>query len=127
MSIRTPLARVRGLGSAKEGVGHFWVQRVTAVGLVPLLVWVLSSAAAYSGASYDEIRGYIGHPVYAVLLILFLGAAFYHMKLGLQVVIEDYIHREGSKIALLVLLNLGTYLFAGLAIFSVLKIAFTEG
>lgn len=127
MSIRTPLGKVRGLGSAKQGTHHFWVQRLSAVALVPLLIWVLASAVAYAGASYEDVRSYLGHPVSAVLFILFLGTAFHHMKLGLQIVIEDYIHAEGSKIALLILVNLFTYTFAALAIFSVLKIALTEG
>jgi succinate dehydrogenase / fumarate reductase membrane anchor subunit len=123
MSIRTPLGRVRGLGSAKEGVGHFWVQRLTAVALIPLIIWFLASIIAYAGADYETVRAYISNPVVAVLFIALLGAAFTHLKLGLQVVIEDYIHVEGSKIALLILLNLGTYGLGLLAIFSVARIA----
>jgi succinate dehydrogenase / fumarate reductase membrane anchor subunit len=124
MSIKTPLSRVRGLGAAKDGVAHFWAQRVTAVALVPLTIWFLASVVAFTGATYQAVTDYISNPVVAVLLILFLGAAFYHMKLGLKVVIEDYIQREGSKIALLILLNFYTYAFGGIAIFSVLNIAF---
>ena len=126
MSIRTPLARVRGLGASKTGVGHFWIQRVTAVALVPLTMWFLGSIIAFAGADYDAVTGYIRNPVVAVLFILFLASAFSHMKLGLQVVVEDYIHRESSKIALLLLIDFFTYATAALAIFSVLDIAWTR-
>ncbi len=125
MSIRTPLARVRGLGAAKTGVGHFWVQRLTAIALVPLTIWFLGSVIAFTGASYDAVTAYIHNPVVAVLFILFLGASFTHMKLGLRVVVEDYITRESSKIALLVLIDFFTYATAALAIYSVLQIAWT--
>lgn len=125
MSIRTPLARVRGLGAAKTGVSHFWVQRVTAVALVPLTIWFLGSVIAFAGADFDAVTGYIRTPVIAVLFILFLGASFTHMKLGLRVVVEDYITRESSKIALLILIDFFTYATAALAIYSVLHIAWT--
>jgi len=126
MTIRTPLARVRGLGSAKTGVGHFWAQRVTAVALVPLTIWFLGSIIAFAGADYDTVASYLRNPVVTVLFVLFLATAFTHMKLGLRVVVEDYIHRESSKIALLVLIDFFTYATAALAIFSVLQIAWTH-
>ena len=126
MSIRTPLAHVRGLGAAKTGVGHFWAQRVTAVALVPLTIWFLGSVIAFAGADYDAVTSYLQNPVVAVLFVLFLGTAFTHMKLGLRVAIEDYIHRESSKIALLVLIDFFTYATAALAIYSVLQIAWAH-
>jgi succinate dehydrogenase / fumarate reductase membrane anchor subunit len=126
MSIRTPLARVRGLGASKTGVGHFWVQRVTAVALIPLTIWFLGSVIAFAGADFDAVTAYLRNPVAAVLLILFLASSFTHMKLGLQVIVEDYIHRESSKIALLVLIDFFTYAVAALAIFSALDIAWTR-
>jgi succinate dehydrogenase / fumarate reductase membrane anchor subunit len=126
MSIRTPLARVRGLGASKTGVSHFWVQRVTAVALVPLSIWFLGSIIAFAGADYDTVTSYLRNPVVTVLFLLFLGTAFTHMKLGLRVVVEDYIRRESSKIALLVLIDFFTYATAALAIYSVLYIAFSH-
>ncbi|MFZ1988803.1 MAG: succinate dehydrogenase, hydrophobic membrane anchor protein [Alphaproteobacteria bacterium] len=126
MSIRTPLARVRGLGAAKTGVGHFWAQRLTAVALVPLTIWFLGSIIAFAGADYDTVTNYLRNPVVTVLFVLFLGTAFTHMKLGLRVVVEDYITRESTKIALLVLIDFFTYATAALAIFSVLQIAWTH-
>jgi len=126
MSIRTPIARVRGLGAAKTGVGHFWAQRVSAVALVPLTIWFLGSVIAFAGADYDTVTSYLRNPVVTVLFVLFLGTSFTHMKLGLRVVVEDYITRESSKIALLVLIDFFTYATAALAIYSVLYIAFTH-
>lgn len=123
MSIRTPLARVRGLGAAKTGVGTFWIERVSAVALIPLTLWFLGSVVAFCGADFDAVTAYIRNPVAAVLLILFLGTSFVHAKLGLRVVVEDYIHRESSKIALLVLIDFFTYLTGALAIYAVLEIA----
>ena len=124
MSIRTPIAKVRGLGAAKSGAGHFWLQRITAIALVPLTVWFLASVIAFAGADYDAVIGYLRNPAVATLFLLFLGACLVHMKLGLQVIVEDYIHREGSKIALLILCDFFTYGVGALAVFSLLKIAF---
>ena len=124
MSLRTPLARVRGLGAAKSGPTHFWLQRLTAIALVPLTVWFLASIVAYAGADYDAVIGYLRNPVVATLFLLFLGACLIHVKLGLQVIVEDYFHREGSKVALLILCDFFTYAVGALAAFSLLKIAF---
>ena len=120
---RTPLRRVRGLGSAKSGVHHFIAQRVSALALiilVPLFCWGL---AAHGGADYASARAWIGSPTGALVTLISLTAAFYHMRLGLQTVIEDYIHKSGTKIVLLVL---NTLLAAGLwlaTLYSVLKLA----
>jgi len=123
MTIKTPIGRVRGLGAAKQGVGHFTAQRATAIALVPLVIWLLASIVAFSAADFDAAMIYLRKPVVAVLMLLFLATAFTHMRLGVKVVIEDYIHREGTKIALLLLLNFFTIAIGGLAIFAVLKIA----
>lgn len=99
MSLRSPLGRVKGLGAAGEGVGHWWAQRVTAVALVPLTVWFVASVTAMAGADYFAMRDWMSSPVVAGLLVLLTVAGFHHAALGLQVVIEDYVHHEGMKIA----------------------------
>lgn len=123
MKISTPTKNVRGLGSAKEGVQHFWRQRVTAVALIPLLIWFMSSIVAHVGADYAEIQAYLAQPLTAVLMLLFLGAGFYHMRLGIQVIIEDYIHKPGTKVALLLLNDFAAAAIGLACVFSVLKIA----
>ena len=110
---RTPLAKARGLGSAKSGVGHFIAQRVSALALVilvPLFVWAVASLP---GADYASAYAFVGSPYGAILTLLTLTAALYHMRLGLQVVIEDYIHKPMSK-ALLLIAN--TLICAGLSL-----------
>jgi succinate dehydrogenase / fumarate reductase membrane anchor subunit len=124
MSMRTPLGRVRGLGSAKEGVAHWWAQRLTAVALVPLLLWFVASLVQMAGADHAHVVAWIAHLPVAVLLSLLFVAGLYHLALGLQVVIEDYIHGEPSRIVALVLVKFGCWALAAAAVFSVLKIAF---
>lgn len=102
-TLRTPLARVNGLGAAKDGTNHFWMQRVTAVALIPLCIWFVASIVSLVGASYETVADWLSAPLPALLMILFLGTGFYHLKLGMQVVIEDYVHTEWVKIACLLL------------------------
>jgi succinate dehydrogenase / fumarate reductase membrane anchor subunit len=123
-SVRSPLARVRGLGSAQHGVGDWWVQRVTAVALVPLAVWFVAGVISLAGADHRTVALWMGHPVNAVLLILLLVAMFRHAQLGLRVVIEDYVHHEGAKIALLLAVNGVLAVLAVGSILSVLKLVF---
>src|SRR5881396_2976088 len=92
--LATPLARVRGLGSAKEGVQHWWMQRLTAVALVPLTLWFVISAIELTGADQSRVRDWLHRPADAILMALFIVATFQHLLLGIQVVIEDYVHRE---------------------------------
>ncbi len=92
MTMRSPLGRVRGLGSAKEGLGHWWQQRLTAIALVPLVLWFVVSVIANVGADYATMREWLGVPGNATLLILLIVAVFHHAQLGIQVVIEDYVH-----------------------------------
>ena len=127
MSLRSPLARARGHGSAKEGVEHWWFQRLTSIALVPLTLWLAASLVALTGAGYDEVRAWLSAPVTAVLMILLLAAAFYHLKLGLQVVIEDYVLVAGQKFALLIVVSFGCIVLAAASIFAVLKIALGVG
>lgn len=100
-SLRTPLGRVRGLGAAKRGTEHFVVQRVTAIALVPLTLWFIWAVAAHAGAPAEVAGLFLSHPVNAGLMLLFTATAIWHFKLGVQVVIEDYITGEGLKIAAL--------------------------
>ncbi len=124
MSLRSPLGRARGLGSAKEGVQHWWWQRLTAVALVPLTLWFVFSIACLAGAGRAEVLAWIASPVNAVGLILFLATLLHHSQLGVQVVIEDYVHAEGVKLVSMVLMKFAHVVLAVAAIFSVLKIAF---
>ena len=96
---RTPLAKVEGLGAARAGTLHFWHQRMTAVALVPLSIWFVASALAYVGAAQGAVAAYFAEPVNAAVMFLFILASTYHMSLGVQIIIEDYFHHEGQKIA----------------------------
>ncbi len=124
MSMRSPLGRVRGLGSAKEGVGHWWAQRLTSLALVPLSVWFVASVVALTGADYASVRDWIGSPPVAGLLVLLIVTIFYHAALGLQVVIEDYVHHEGAKLAALLAVNGLAILLALAGVLAVLAVLF---
>jgi succinate dehydrogenase / fumarate reductase membrane anchor subunit len=124
MSRRSPLGRVRGLGSAKEGVGHWWAQRLTALALVPLALWFVGSVAMMTGAGYETVRAWAASPVVAGLLILLIVATFYHMALGLQVVVEDYVGREGVKVAALILVQAASVVLGLIGVLSVLLLLF---
>ncbi len=125
MRIQTPLARVRYLGSAKEGSDHWWWQRLTAIMLVPLSLWFVASIwwIVVGGASYEAFQDWLSGPVAAILMLLFVGALFYHLKLGLQVVIEDYVHHKPLKWAFIIGLNLGCLIGAVAALYSVIAIS----
>ena len=123
MDRRTPLARARGLGSAKEGVHHWWAQRLTAIALIPLVVWFAISLVMLSGAEYNVVRAWIGSPLVMVLLILTIGIGLHHGQLGLQVVWEDY--TEGAlRVVMIVVTRFLAVLFGLAAIVSVLRIGF---
>ncbi|MGB0955263.1 MAG: succinate dehydrogenase, hydrophobic membrane anchor protein [Panacagrimonas sp.] len=125
MSLRSPLSQARGLGSAKDGTHHFWVQRVSAVALIPLSLWFVFSVAQLAGADYEAVKWWVSYPAVAVMLVLFISAAMYHSMLGVQVVIEDYIGGEGMKLALLLLSKFFHFAVAAASIFAVLKVALT--
>lgn len=122
--LRTPLGRVRGLGAAKEGVGHWWAQRVTAVALVPLVLWFVASIVGLIGADHAAFVAWVRQPLNAILMTVLLAAGFHHLQLGLQVVIEDYVHCEAVKLTALVVVKFAAVLLALAGIFSVLKLAF---
>jgi succinate dehydrogenase / fumarate reductase membrane anchor subunit len=124
MELRTPLGRARGLGSAKEGVAHWWAQRTTAVALVPLTLWFVASVIGLIGADYAVAVAWFKAPLNATLMILLVVATFYHAALGVQVVVEDYIHHEGQKIAILLLVKGLAASLGLLATLAVLKLAF---
>jgi succinate dehydrogenase / fumarate reductase membrane anchor subunit len=123
MSLRSPVGRVLGLGSAGEGSGHWWTQRVSSVALVLLGLWFVFSLLRMPDVSYGAVTGWIGSPVNAVLLALLIGTMVYHSMLGVQVVVEDYVSHHGAKIVTLLLLNFLHYVLAALGIFAVLRIA----
>lgn len=123
-SIRTPAARVRGLGAAKSGTGHFWLTRLTAVANIPLTFAVVIIALMLAKADYAGARALIANPLVAIILMAFLVSALVHMRLGMQVIIEDYVHSEGAKIALLMLNTFFTILMGLASIYAILRIGF---
>jgi len=122
MSLRTPLARAQGLGAAKEGVGHWLHQRLTALALVPLALWLAFSVALMSTADYATVVNWLGHPLNAGLMILAVSIGFYHGVLGLQEIIIDYISTEWKKLTLLLLVQFSAVALALAGVLSVLLI-----
>jgi len=127
MALRSQLGRVRGLGSAKEGVTHFWHQRLTAVALVPLTVWFVISVISLAGADLATYHTWIAHPGNTTLMIVLIGMVFYHGALGVQVVIEDYVHSEATKLVSLIVMKFLALLLAVFSAVAVLRVAFAGG
>ena len=123
MSQRTALGKVRGLGSAKDGTHHWWVQRLTSVALVPLTVWFVASVVSLVGADHATVAAWVASPVAAVLLVLLIAVTFHHAQLGLQVVIEDYVHTEALKIAGIILVKFAAAVLGLACILAVVKVA----
>lgn len=122
--LRTKLGQARGLGSAKEGTHHWWMQRVTAIALVPLTLWFVITIIGVAGADYAQATALLGNPLVAVLMVLTIVATFYHAQLGLQVVYEDYIANHWLRLVVDLGTKFGCFALAVAAIFAVLKIAF---
>ena len=123
-TIRTPLGRARGLGSAKEGTHHWWMQRVSSIALIPLSLYWLSCLGCMTTKDYSEFINWIGYPEVSIAAILFIIVSFYHAALGIQVIIEDYVESEGWKVTLFMLNNL-TFFFLGIVcIFTIAYINF---
>jgi succinate dehydrogenase / fumarate reductase membrane anchor subunit len=127
MSLRSPISRVTGLGTAKDGAGHWWSQRVTSVALLLLGMGFVTSLLRMPDFSYGFVTAWIAMPLNAVLLLLLIGTLVYHSQLGVQVVVEDYVHHHGLKIATMLLLTFAHVTVAALAIFAVLRLAFGGG
>jgi len=124
MRMETPLGRVRGLGSARSGAHHWWLERLTSIAVLVLFVWFIVSILRLPSLSYGDVRGWLRDPLAAVPMLLLVVTTFWHLKLGLQVIIEDYVHEDGMKLFSIVLLNFFTIAGGALAFFSILKIAF---
>jgi succinate dehydrogenase / fumarate reductase membrane anchor subunit len=122
-SLRTPLGRARGAGSAKSGAHHWWMQRVTSIALLPLTVWFILSLATSAGMTQAEARAWIGSPFNAVLLLALIGLTFHHVAAGLQVIIEDYVRAEGMRMAAVLAVKGLCWLAALAAALAVLRIA----
>jgi succinate dehydrogenase / fumarate reductase membrane anchor subunit len=124
MSLRSPIGRVLGYGAAKEGVGHWWSQRVTSVALVILGLWFVTALVRLPDLSYALVTAWLAQPVNAVLMTLLVATTVYHSKLGVQVVVEDYVTTAGTKVVTMLVLNFLHVALGALGIFAILKIAF---
>jgi succinate dehydrogenase / fumarate reductase membrane anchor subunit len=122
-SLRSPLKRARGSGSAKEGVGTFLAERISAVALIPLTLWFVFSVARLPLLSHAAVEHWLRAPSVAVTLVLFLAVLFYHSNLGVKVVVEDYVAGEGRKLVTLLLVKFAHAALAAAAIFAVLKVS----
>lgn len=123
MNLRTPLSRVTGRGSAKTGAGHWWRQRLSALALVPLGLWFAASVVGLAGAGHGQFVEWVSAPWSALLMILFIAVTAHHAQLGVQVVIEDYVHREWLKVASLLAMKFAVVLTAAVAVWAVLRMA----
>jgi succinate dehydrogenase / fumarate reductase membrane anchor subunit len=122
--MRTPLKKVEGLGSARDGTVHFWRQRVTAIASIPLTLFFIGFLIAMNGADYAELRAALANPLVALLIALMLISALIHMRIGMQIIIEDYVHGDGGKLALLILNTFFTIIVGVVSLFAVAKLAF---
>ncbi|MBK1662247.1 succinate dehydrogenase, hydrophobic membrane anchor protein [Paracraurococcus ruber] len=122
-TLRSPLGRVRGLGSAKGGTHHWWMQRVTSIALLPLTLWFALSAASLAGAPYEVTRDWIAQPLNAVLLLAAIGLTFHHTAAGMQVIIEDYANQEWVKVGAILAIKAICWLLAIASALAVLRIA----
>ncbi len=122
--MRTELGKVRGLGSAKSGTEHFWHQRMTAIANVPLVIYLIYFILSHLGAPRAAIVTSLKNPLCAVMLGLAMISVLWHMRLGLQTVVEDYLHSEGKKLAMLLIINFATFFLGAIALYAILKMSF---
>lgn len=122
--MRTPLARVRGLGAAREGTGQFWRIRLSSVALIPLSLFVIGWILSLKGASYDEVRASLSQPVVTLIVALFIVVSLDHMRLGMKEIIEDYAHAESGRLTLLVLNTFFTVALGVVSLFALARLAF---
>jgi succinate dehydrogenase / fumarate reductase membrane anchor subunit len=122
--LRSPLNRVRGLGSAKEGTHHWWAQRLTALALIPLTIWFVVSLISLTGADHATAKAWVGSLWPAALLVITIAMTFHHGQLGLQVVIEDYVHNEALKIAAILFVKGLAVVLSVVAIVAIARVAF---
>lgn len=121
---RTPLNQVRGLGSAREGTHHWWLQRLTAVALIPLSLWFVASLITIANTDYVAVVEWMRSPIVTVLLLCLIWVLFHHAQLGVQVVLEDYVHSEWLKVASIVALKFAVVVLGLLSAIAVLKVSF---
>ncbi len=124
MNLRNPLANAHNHGSAGDGVSHWWAQRFSAILLIGLTAWLVVALAALTGASHAEASAWLGRPFNAAMAILFVVASFYHARLGLQVVIEDYVHQRALEVGLQLLVKIAAIVGGLVAVLAILKVAF---
>ena len=122
--MRTPLAKVRGLGSAREGTGHFWRVRLSSIALIPLSLFVIGWVLSLKGMGYAEVRASLSQPLVALVVALFLVVSLDHMRLGMKEIIEDYVHVEGNKLTLLILNTFFTIAVGVVSLFALARLAF---
>ncbi len=125
MEMRSSLSRVRGLGSTKTGAQHWWAQRISAIALIPLSLWFIFSVVALNGAGHSEFKTWLSVHGNTIMMIAFVTALFYHAKLGLEVVVEDYVHGETAKVTVLLIVRFATFLSGLSCILAILRVALT--
>jgi len=124
MSLQSPLGRVLGLGSAKDGTGHWWPQRVSAIALIPLTLWFMLSLLSLPALDYATVRAWLSFPMSGLLTVLLAAVSTYHSYLGTSEVTEDYVHSAGMKVLSLLLLRFAHVLVGGAGIFAIMRVAF---
>ncbi|MDA0996615.1 MAG: succinate dehydrogenase, hydrophobic membrane anchor protein [Proteobacteria bacterium] len=124
MEMRSQLGRVRGLGSTQDGSHHFWVQRLSGIALIPLVIWFAVVALPLVGADIATFKAFVGRHYNPVLLGLLIVAGFYHGQLGLQAVIEDYVHGEAAKLTALIGVKFGAVLIGACGLFAIIRLTF---
>lgn len=126
-TLETPLARVRGLGSARDGAEHWWHERLSSVALLLLFVWLIVSLLRLPALDHRGVTEWLKQPTAAVPMLLLVAATFWHLKMGLKVIVEDYVHEEGNRFLCILLIDLAALAGAAFALFAVLKIALGAG